>query len=109
MNISELIILVDMAAPLLLVGMGWVSYLQTHSQIQQRTGIAYAIMAILFPTIALSDPGTVTSLLLVIVGAMGIALLRYRDQHQFDLGHHSRSQTTGQDPSAHPIRTDQSS
>lgn len=108
MNISELIVLVDMVAPLSLVGMGWISYIQTHSQIQQRIGIAYAIMAILFPTIALSDPGTVTSLLLTLAGAMGIGLLRYRGRSQSDLGHQSRSQTTGKDPSAHPIRTDQS-
>ena len=109
MDISELIVLVDIAAPLSLVGMGWVSYLQTHSQIQQRTGIAYASMALLFPTIALSDPGTVTSLLLTIAGAMGIGLLRYQGRSRFDLGHQSRSQTTEKDPSAHPIRTDQSS
>lgn len=109
MDTSELIVLVDMIAPLSLVGMGWVSYLQTHSQIQQRTGIAYAIMAILFPMIALSDPGTVTSLLLTIAGAMGIGLLRFRGRRRFDLGRQSRSQPSGNDPSAHPVRTDQSS
>lgn len=109
MNISELIVLVDTAAPLSLVGMGWISYIQIHSRTQQRTGIVYAIMAILFPTIALSDPGTVTSLLLTIAGAMGIGLLRYRGRNQFDLGHQSRSQITGKDPSVHSVRTDQSS
>ena len=109
MGINELIVLVDVAAPLSLVGMGWVSYIQTQSQIQHRTGIAYAIMAILFPTIALFDPGTLTSLILFMAGAMGIGMLRYRGQNQFDLRHRSPSQTSTEDTSVNPIRADQSS
>lgn len=106
MRISELIALVDMIAPVSLIAIGWMFYLQTHLQIHQRTGVICALIAIIFPVVALSDPGTVFSLMLNIAGAIGIGTLRWRGQGSFCLQHNAQSKTGTQDPSTHPISTD---
>lgn len=109
MNISELTYLVDMTAPVSLIAIGWLFYLQTQSQIHQRTGVVCALVAIVFPAVALSDPGMISSLVLNIAGAIGIGTLRWRSCGNFRLQHKVRSKTGTKDPSTHPISTDKSS
>lgn len=106
MDISYLPALIDMLVPLLLIGMGWLSYLQAQSHTDRRIGRMSAFAALIFAAIALSDPGVFLSLGISVVGGIGLLAVRWRTRDGLSLWCTKRSDSETIDPSERPISTE---
>lgn len=77
MDINNLTPLIDLCAPLLLIGIGWLSYSQAHTSTDRRAGMICVLTSLLFLAIALSNPGVVLSIVFSLLGGVGLGLLKW--------------------------------
>lgn len=80
MTTSHLASLVNMVAPFLLIGMGWLSYFQAQTSTDRRVGTLCALTTLFFTAIALCNPGVVLSTVLSLLGGIGLSMLNWRGQ-----------------------------
>lgn len=85
--------------------MGWLSYLQAQSHTNRRIGRMCAFAALIFATIALSDPGVFLSLGTGVVGGIGLLAVRWRLRNRLSVWR-KRSDSVALDPTERPINTE---
>ena len=108
MNVSNWTVLIETVAPVSLIGMGWLLYLQAQFHTSRRAGGVSALLAIVFPAIGLSDPGVFSSLILNGAVIAGIGILRLRDSNIVETQYTSCKERITKDSSAHPMGGNQS-
>lgn len=108
MNATDWTMLIEILAPVSLIGMGWLLYLQAQFHTSRRAGGVYALLAIVLPVIGLSDPGVFSALILNGAAIAGIGISRLRDSNIVETQYTNCKERITKDSSAHPVGGNQS-